>query len=638
MEAHAEAATAKQTLGFQAEVKQLLQLMIHSLYSNKEIFLRELISNASDACDKLRFEAMTRPELLEGHGELAITVAFDKTARTVTVSDNGVGLSRAEAIEHLGTIAKSGTREFFSQLTGDQQKDAQLIGQFGVGFYSSFIVADRVTVVSRRAGLPAAEAIRWESDGAGEFTVEPAERAVAGTDVILHLREGEDELLSTWKLKGIVTRYSDHISLPIRMRKEEWDKDKNEFRLTDDFETVNQANALWARPKAEITDEQYKAFYKHVSHDFGDPLAWTHNRVEGRAEYIQLLYLPEHAPFDLWDRSQRHGIKLYVRRVFIMDDAEQLLPPYLRFVRGVIDSNDLPLNVSREILQESRDVKAIREGSTKRVLSLLEDLAGNQKEKYAAFWKEFGQVLKEGMGEDAANRERIAKLLRFRSTAHEGEPAVALADYVARMKEGQKHIYYVTADTLEAARGSPHLEIFRKKGVEVLLLTDRVDEWMVSFLTEFDGRPLTSVAKGALDLDELADEAEKAEQAKTGDEFKDLVDRAKTALAERVKDVRVTFRLTDSPACLVADEHEMSGHLQRLLKAAGQNAPAGKPILELNPRHPLVQRLRDESQDERVKDWLELLVDQAVLAEGGQLDDPGAFVKRLNGMLLEVGR
>jgi len=638
MGAHAEAATAKQTLGFQAEVKQLLQLMIHSLYSNKEIFLRELISNASDACDKLRFEAMTRPELLEGHGELAITVALDKAARTVTVSDNGIGLSRAEAIEHLGTIAKSGTREFFSRLTGDQQKDAQLIGQFGVGFYSSFIVADRVTVVSRRAGLPAGEAIRWESDGAGEFTVEPAERAEAGTDVTLHLREGEDELLSAWKLKGIVTRYSDHISLPIRMRGEEWDKDANEFRVTDEFETVNQANALWARPKAEVTDEQYQAFYKHVSHDFGEPLAWTHNRVEGRTEYIQLLYLPERAPFDLWDRNQRHGIKLYVRRVFIMDDAEQLMPPYLRFVRGVIDSNDLPLNVSREILQESRDVKAIREGSTKRVLSLLEDLADNQKEKYAGFWKEFGQVLKEGIGEDAANRDRIARLLRFRSTAHEDEPTVALADYVARMKEGQKHIYFVTADALEAARSSPHLEIFRKKGVEVLLLTDRVDEWMLSFLTEFDGKELTSVAKGALDLDELADEAEKAEQAKTDDEFKVLVEKAKTALAERVKDVRVTFRLTDSPACLVADADEMSGHLQRLLKAAGQKAPTGKPILELNPHHPLVQRLKDESQDSRMQDWLELLVDQAVLAEGGQLDDPGAFVKRLNGMLLEAGR
>jgi molecular chaperone HtpG len=638
MSAHAEAQAAKQTLGFQAEVKQLLQLMIHSLYSNKEIFLRELISNASDACDKLRFEAMTRPELLAGHGELAITLGFDKEARTITVSDNGIGLSRAEAIEHLGTIAKSGTREFFAQLTGDQQKDAQLIGQFGVGFYSSFIVADRVTVVSRRAGLPEGDAIRWESDGAGEFTVEPAERSEAGTDVILHLREGEDELLSAWKLKSIVTRYSDHISLPIRMRKEEWDKDKNEFHLTDGLETVNQANALWARSKADITDEQYKAFYKHVSHDFGEPLAWTHNRVEGRTEYIQLLYLPEHAPFDLWDRNQRHGIKLYVRRVFIMDDAEQLLPPYLRFVRGVIDSNDLPLNVSREILQESRDVKAIREGSTKRVLSLLEDLAENQKEKYAGFWKEFGQVLKEGVGDDAANRERIAKLLRFRSTSSEDEPSVSLADYVGRMKDGQKHVYYVTADTLEAARSSPHLEIFRKKGVEVLLLTDRVDEWMLSFLTGFEGKELTSVAKGALDLDELADEAEKAEQAKTGDEFKALVEKAKGVLAERVKDVRVTFRLTDSPACLVADEHEMSGHLQRLLKAAGQDTPAARPILELNPHHPLVQRLKDESQEARAKDWLELLVDQAVLAEGGQLENPGAFVKRLNGMLLEVGR
>ena len=638
MGAHAEAESTRQTLGFQAEVKQLLQLMIHSLYSNKEIFLRELISNASDACDKLRFEAMTRPELLEGHGELAITVAFDKSARTITVSDNGIGLSRAEAIEHLGTIAKSGTREFFAQLTGDQQKDAQLIGQFGVGFYSSFIVADRVTVVSRRAGLPPGEAIRWESDGAGEFTIEWAQRGEAGTDVTLHLREGEDELLSAWKLKGIVTRYSDHISLPIRMRKEEWDEGRNEFRVTDEYETVNQANALWARSKSDITDDQYKAFYKHVSHDFGEPLAWTHNRVEGRSEYIQLLYLPERAPFDLWDRNQRHGIKLYVRRVFIMDDAEQLMPPYLRFVRGVIDSNDLPLNVSREILQESRDVKAIREGSTKRVLSLLEDLSGNQKEKYAGFWKEFGQVLKEGVGDDAANRDRIAKLLRFRSTAHEDETAVALSDYVGRMKEGQKHIYFVTADTLEAARSSPHLEIFRKKGVEVLLLTDRVDEWMLSFLTEFEGKALTSVAKGSLDLDELADEAEKAAQAKTGDDYKALIEKAKTALGDRVKDVRVTFRLTDSPACLVADEHEMSGHLQRLLKAAGQKAPTSPPILELNPHHPLVQRLKDEPQEARVKDWLELLVDQAVLAEGGQLDDPGAFVKRLNGMLLEVGR
>jgi molecular chaperone HtpG len=638
MGADAAADSGRQTLGFQAEVKQLLNLMIHSLYSNREIFLRELISNASDACDKLRFEAMSRPELMEGDRDLTITVDFDKAARTITVSDNGIGLSRAEAIEHLGTIARSGTREFFSQLTGDQQKDAQLIGQFGVGFYSSFIVADRVTVISRRAGLAAGEAIRWESDGAGEFTVEPAERAESGTDVILHLRDGEDELLSAWKLRSIVTRYSDHISLPIRMRKEEWDKDANEMRPTAEFETVNQANALWARSKADISEDQYKEFYKHVSHDFGEPLAWTHNRVEGRTEYIQLLYLPERAPFDLWDRNQRHGIKLYVRRVFIMDDAEQLMPPYLRFVRGVIDSNDLPLNVSREILQESRDVKAIREGSTRRVLSLLEDLAEQDKDKYARFWKEFGQVLKEGVGDDAANRERIARLLRFRSSTRPDEPSVSLAEYVGRLKEGQKHVYYVTADTLEAANSSPHLEIFRKKGVEVLLLTDRVDEWMLSFLTEFDGRPLTSVAKGALDLDELADEAEKAAQARTGDEYKALLERAKGLLADRVKDVRVTFRLTDSPACLVADEHEMSAHLQRLLKSAGQKAPGSKPILELNPDHPLVRRLKDETDDARARDWLELLVDQAVLAEGGQLDDPGAFVRRLNGMLLEVGR
>jgi molecular chaperone HtpG len=633
-----QAHEARQTLGFQAEVKQLLHLMVNSLYSNKEIFLRELISNASDACDKLRFEAMSRPELLQGHSELAITVAYDKAARTITVSDNGIGMSRAEAIEHLGTIARSGTREFFAQLTGDQQKDAQLIGQFGVGFYSSFIVADRVTVVSRRAGLAAGDAIRWQSDGAGEFTVEPSERAESGTDVTLHLKEGEDELLSAWKLKDVITRYSDHISLPIRMRREQWDEDKKQFRAADELETVNQANALWARAKSDITDDHYKTFYKHVSHDFGDPLAWTHNRVEGRSEYIQLLYVPERAPFDLWDRNQRHGIKLYVRRVFIMDDAEQLMPPYLRFVRGVIDSNDLPLNVSREILQESRDVKAIRDGSTKRVLGLLEDLAENHKDKYASFWKEFGQVLKEGIGDDSANRERIAKLLRFRTTVNDADRSVSLADYVARMKDGQKQIYYVTADTLEAARSSPHIEIFRKKGVEVLLLTDRVDEWMLSFLTEFDGRTLASVAKGALALDELADDDEKEQQAKTSDEYRALLERAKSLLGERVKEVRVTFRLTDSPACLVADDHEMSGHLQRLLKAAGQKLPSGKPILELNPGHPLVQRLKDEAVDSRAKEWLELLVDQALLAEGGQLDDPGAFVRRLNAMLLETAR
>jgi molecular chaperone HtpG len=628
-------AAAKETLGFQAEVKQLLKLMIHSLYSNKEIFLRELISNASDALDKLRFESIAQPALMEGHGELAIRVSVDRAARTITVSDNGIGMSRQEAIDHLGTIAKSGTREFFAQLTGDQQKDAQLIGQFGVGFYSSFIVADRVTVVTRRADAPATDAVRWESDGGGEFSIEPAERAESGTDVTLHLREGEDELLEGFRLKSIVSKYSDHISAPIRMRGQKWDKDKGEMVAADEDETVNQANALWARAKADISDEQYQEFYRHVSHDFGEPLAWTHSRVEGRTEYTQLLYIPARAPFDLWDRNQRHGIKLYVKRVFIMDDAEQLMPPYLRFVRGVIDSSDLPLNVSREILQESRDVKAIREGSTKRVLALLEDLGENQKDKYATFWKEFGQVLKEGIGDDAANRERIAALLRFASTAPGGEePTVALKDYVGRMKEGQDKIYYVTADTLDGARTSPHLEIFRKKGIEVLLLTERVDEWMLSFLHEFEGKALASVAKGGLDLGTFADEQEKAEQQKTEDEFKDLVARVKAALGERVKDVRVTFRLTDSAACLVSDEHEMSGHLQRLLKAAGQKAPESRPILELNPTHPLLARLKSSEHD--LADWALLLFDQALLAEGGQLDEPAAFVQRVNRLLLDA--
>jgi molecular chaperone HtpG len=623
----------KETLGFQAEVKQLLHLMIHSLYSNKDIFLRELISNASDACDKLRFEAIADPALLEGGAELAIQVDFDKSARTITISDNGIGMSRDEAVLHLGTIAKSGTREFFASLTGDQQRDAQLIGQFGVGFYSSFIVADRVSVVSRRAGLPAAQAVRWESDGSGEFSVEDAERAQRGTDVTLHLKEGEDELLSAWKLKSILTRYSDHIATPISMAKEEWDKDTNEYRRLDERETVNRASALWTRPKSEITDEQYREFYKHVAHDFTDPLAWTHNRVEGRSEYTQLLYVPARAPFDLWDRTTRRGVRLYVRRVFIMDDAEQLLPSYLRFVRGVVDSNDLPLNVSREILQESRDVRAIREGCTKRVLSLLEDLASNRAEDYAKFWTEFGQVLKEGVGEDAGQRERIAKLLRF-ATSADGIASTSFADYLSRAKEGQTGIYYVTADTLDAARGSPHLEIFRKKGIEVLLLVDRVDEWLLGSLTEFEGKPLVSVAKGELDLGQLADAEDKAAQEKVADEYRELVGRVKTALGDRVQDVRTTARLTDSPSCLVAAEGDgMSAHLQRLLKAAGQKAPASKPVLELNPQHPLVQRLN--SEEGRFGDLANLLFDQALLAEGGQLDDPAAFVRRLNGLLLE---
>jgi molecular chaperone HtpG len=620
----------KETLGFQAEVKQLLQLMIHSLYSNKEIFLRELVSNASDACDRLRFEAIGNPALLEGGADFSIRVEADAKAGTITISDNGIGMSRDEAIAHLGTIAKSGTREFFAALTGDQQKDAQLIGQFGVGFYSAFIVAGRVSVLSRRAGLAEGEALRWESDGSGEYTIESASRATRGTDVTLHLKAGDEEFASGSRLRAILRKYSDHIATPIRMKKEVWDQEKQAYATTSEDETVNQATALWARAKADITDEQYREFYKHVAHDYTDPLAWTHNRVEGKQEYIQLLYLPARAPFDLWDRNARHGLKLYVRRVFIMDDAGELLPRYLRFVRGVIDSGDLPLNVSREILQESRDVSAIREGAARRILGLLEDLAQNRKDDYAKFWTEFGQVLKEGIGEDAANKERLAKLLRFATTGAEG--TTSLADYVARLKEGQKSIYYVTADSLDAARNSPHLEIFRKKDIEVLLLTDRVDEWMLSFLTEFEGKALASVAKGDLDLGELADAAEKETREKVAGEFKDLVARVKTALGEAVTDVRITLRLTDSPACVVVERDEMSQHLQRLLKGAGQKAPATKPILELNPHHPLVERLKTAS-DDGLKDWSMLLLEQATLAEGGQLEDPAAFVKRMNRML-----
>ena len=630
---------AKETLGFQAEVKQLLNLMIHSLYSNKEIFLRELISNASDAADKLRFEALSDNALYGADADLKIRVSFDKAARTITVSDNGIGMSRDEVVRNIGTIAKSGTREFFQALTGDQAKDARLIGQFGVGFYSSFIVADRVTLISRRGGLAAGEAVRWESDGGGEFTIEPAEKESRGTDVILHLREGEDELLSDWKLKGIIRKYSDHISFPIVMKKAEWDKDKGEHKTTDQDETVNQASALWARPKSEITDEQYVEFYKHVAHDFEAPLAWTHNRVEGRQEYTQLLYIPARAPFDLWDRQQRRGLKLYVRRVFIMDDAEQLLPAYLRFVRGVVDSNDLPLNVSREILQESRDVEAIRAGCAKRALSLLEDLAESQKDKYAGFWKEFGRVLKEGVGEDSANRERIAKLLRFSSTHGDGEDqSASLADYVSRMKEGQDSIYYVTAETFLAAKNSPHLEVFRKRGIEVLLLSERVDEWLVANLAEYEGKALASVAKGALDLGKIETEEEKKEQERQAGEYKDLLAKLKDALGGKVKEARVTSRLTQSPACLVAGEHDMGGNLARILKAAGQKVPQAQPILEINPAHPMVQRLREEgaSGSPRFGDWSSLLFEQALLAEGGQLEDPAGFVRRMNELMLEL--
>jgi molecular chaperone HtpG len=628
---------SRETLGFQAEVKQLLKLMIHSLYSNKEIFLREVISNASDAADKLRFEALTDKALYENDAELRIRVTSDKAARTITVSDNGIGMSRQEVIDNIGTIAKSGTREFFDRLTGDEAKDAHLIGQFGVGFYSSFIVADKVTLVTRRAGLTAEHGVRWESDGSGEYTIEMVDRPQRGTEVTLHLREGEDELLSGYRLRSIIRKYSDHITLPILMKKEEWDKDKNENRLTDEDETVNQAGALWARPKNDITEEQYQEFYKHVAHDFEPPLAYAHNKVEGTKEYTQLLYIPSRAPFDLWDREHRRGIKLYVRRVFIMDDAEHLMPIYLRFVRGVIDSNDLPLNVSREILQESRDVEMIRAGSVRRVLSVLEDLAENNKEKYATFWKEFGRVFKEGLGEDHANRERIAKLARFASTHNDGdEQNVSLADYIGRMKEGQDKIYYVTAETYAAAKNSPHLEVFRKKGIEVLLLSDRVDEWAATFLTEFEGKSLQSVAKGGLDLGKLEDEAEKKEQEKEAGEYKDFIERVKKTLGEKVKDVRVTQRLTESPVCLVADEHDMGMHLERLLKAAGQNVPGTKPILEVNPHHPLVERLKSESDEARFGDWSQVLFDQALLAEGGQLEDPAGFVKRLNQLVLAM--
>ena len=627
----------RETLGFQAEVKQLLKLMIHSLYSNKEIFLRELVSNASDASDKLRFEALTDKALYETDPDLKIRVALDAKARTITVSDNGIGMSRTEVIENIGTIAKSGTREFFDKLTGDEAKDAHLIGQFGVGFYSTFIVADKVTVITRRAGLTPEHGVKWESDGSGEYTIELVERPQRGTEVTLHLREGEDELLNNFRLRSIIRKYSDHITLPILMKKEEWDKDKQENRVTDDDETVNQAGALWARPKSEITEEQYHEFYKHVSHDFEAPLAYTHNKVEGTKEYTQLLYIPARAPFDLFDREHRRGIKLYVRRVFIMDDAEHLMPNFLRFVKGVIDSSDLPLNVSREILQESRDVEMIRTGSVKRVLSMLEGLAENEKEKYTTFWKEFGRVFKEGLGEDHGNRDRIAKLSRFASSSKDTEDQeVSLAEYVSRMKEGQEKIYFVAAETFAAAKNSPHLEIFRKKGIEVLLLSDRVDEWALSFLTEFEGKPLQSVAKGGLDLGKLADEEEKKEQEKESGEYKDLIERIKKALGDKVKEVRVTQRLTESPVCLVADEHDMGMHLERLMKAAGQSVPGSKPILEVNPHHALVQRLKSESDDSRFSDWSQVLFDQALLAEGGQLEDPAGFVKRLNQLVLAI--
>ncbi|HEX5683482.1 MAG TPA: molecular chaperone HtpG [Ideonella sp.] len=623
---------SKHTHAFQAEVKQILHLVTHSLYSNKEIFLRELVSNASDACDKLRFEALDKPELFEDQPNLEIRVLFDPEAKTVTIRDNGVGMSAEEAASHLGTIAKSGTREFMAQLESDKKKDANLIGQFGVGFYSGFIVADRITVESRRAGLPTNEGVRWSSEGTGEYDLETIDKPTRGTDVILHLRDEEAEFLAAWKLRSIISKYSDHISLPILMRKEEWDQEASKYVAKDDWETVNKAAALWARPKSEVTDAEYQEFYKQLSYDAQAPLAYTHNRVEGRSEYTQLLYIPAKAPYDLWNRDKRGGVKLYVKRVFIMDDAEALMPVYLRFVKGVIDSADLPLNVSRELLQESRDVKAIREGSTKRVLGMLESLAdsdsADDKAKYQSFWNEFGAVLKEGIGEDFQNQERLAKLFRFASThADEG---VSLADYVQRMKEGQEAIYVITADSLAAAKSSPQLEIFRKKGLEVLLLTDRVDEWLLSHLHEFDGHTLQSVTKGAFDLGKLQDEEEKKQAEAVAEAFKPVLERLKESLKDRAKDVRVTTRLVDSPACIVVDEGDMSAHLARMLKQAGQDAPASKPILEVNPEHALVKRL---DGDPRFDDLAQILFDQALLAEGGQLENPAAYVQRVTKLL-----
>jgi molecular chaperone HtpG len=622
----------KQTLSFQAEVKQILHLVTHSLYSNKEIFLRELVSNASDACDKLRFEALNDAALYEDAPNLEVRVSFDKAAKTITIRDNGIGLSADEAVANLGTIAKSGTREFMAKLEGDQKKDAQLIGQFGVGFYSGFIVADRITVESRRAGLKPEEGVRWSSDGSGDFEVETITKPTRGTDVILHLRDGEEEFLSSWKLRSIIGKYSDHISLPVLMQKEEWDPEKSEQVVKDEWAPVNKAAALWTRSKNDITPEQYEEFYKQISYDTDPPLAYTHNRVEGRSEYTQLLYVPSKAPFDLWNRDKRGGVKLYVKRVFIMDDAEALMPVYLRFVKGVIDSADLPLNVSRELLQESRDVKAIREGSTKRVLSMLEGLANHEDEaeraRYAKFWKDFGPVMKEGVGEDHANQERLVKLFRFASThADEG---VSLADYLGRMKEGQEAIYYVTADTLSAAKNSPQLEIFRKKGIEVLLLTDRVDEWMLSHVYEFEGKPLQSVAKGAIDLGKLQDEAEKKQAEEAAETFKPVLERLKEVLKDKAKDVRVTTRLVDSPACLVVEEGDISGHLARMLKQSGQAAPAQRPTLEVNAEHALVKRLDGSAHFE---DLAHILFDQAVLAEGGPLEDPASYVKRVSALL-----
>lgn len=630
-----------ETLGFQTEVKQLMHLVIHSLYSNKEIFLRELVSNASDAADKLRFAALSEPDLLENDPDLKVMISFDKEAKTLTISDNGIGMSRQDVIEHLGTIAKSGTREFLASLTGDQAKDSQLIGQFGVGFYSAFIVADKVTVLTRKAGLNAEDGVRWESAGEGEYTIENINKPGRGTEIILHLKKDEDEFLDDWRLRNIIRKYSDHIMLPVVMKKPAAITAEGEepAATVDEFETVNKATALWTLSKSELKDSDYNEFYKHISHDFEDPLLWSHNKVEGKQEYTSLLYIPARAPFDLWNREKQHGLKLYVRRVFIMDDADQFMPLYLRFVKGVIDSNDLPLNISREILQSNKQIDSMRAALTKRVLGMLEKLAEDDKEKYAKFWQEFGQALKEGPGEDYANKEQIAKLLRFATTqTNEAVQNVSLDDYIARMKPEQDKIYYITADNFAAAKSSPHLEIFRKKGIEVLLLSERVDEWLVAHLHEYQGKQLQSVAKGALDLGKLDDEENKEEHQKTENEFESVLKQVKSVLGEKVKEVRITHRLTESPACLVVDEHDMNMHMQRILKAAGQAFPTSKPIFELNPTHPLVQRLKQEPDDQRFGEWTNILFDQATLAEGAQLEDPAQFVRRLNSLLLDLSK
>jgi len=636
--------TKKETLGFQAEVKQLLHLVTHSLYSNKEIFLRELISNASDAADKLRFEALNNDSLLEKDPKLRIRVSFDKKARTITIRDNGIGMNRQEVIDNLGTIAKSGTREFISKLSGDKAKDSNLIGQFGVGFYSAFIVAGKVRVETRRAGESVAKGVRWVSDGSGEYSLENIERKPRGTKIVLHLKKGEDQFLDDFELKRIINKYSDHISIPVEMKAPEEPEVKDdktedassETKEKPEYETINKATALWTRAKNEIKEEEYKEFYKHVSHDFEDPLYWTHNRVEGKTEYTTLLYFPAKAPFDLWQREGQRGLKLFIKRVFIMDDVEQFLPMYLRFIKGVVDADDLPLNISREILQGDKKIDSMRAAITKRVLTILEKLAKNDKETYQKFWDEFGQVLKEGPAEDFTNREKIANLLRFSTTHTDNvKQDVSLADYVSRMKEGQDKIYYVTAESFTAAKNSPHLEIFRKKGIEVILLSDRVDEWLVGNLFEFDKKQLQSVAKGDLDLGKLDSEDDKKEQEKIEKDFETMVKQVKEVLKDRVKEVRITHRLTDSPACVVADDQDMNMQMQRILKMAGQEAPVSKPILELNPEHVIIEKLRDEADTDRFAEWSNLLLDQSILAEGGQLDDPARFVKRVNGLLVQ---